>query len=189
MLGSSGFVLSQAFQSFQKNRETPLSLPGLFIGQAVQTLSPLTTAQRQQPLSKIHALRRQTTHVGAAVRRVLPALDEAALNHTVNDACGGGQRGAKLIRDHSHTAVAVTTQRKKRPQLRHRELYREPIVMNGRPQKPENNFQVNDEALGNSVSGFGYFHSLKVFYSAAHVNASRPLILFNRLRVSGRLLR
>ena len=189
MLGSGSFGLPQTFQSFQKNRKTALRLPGLFIAQAVQALSPLAAAQRQQPLSKIHALRRQAAHVGTAVRGILPALDEAALNHTVNDARGGGQRGAKLIGDHSHTAVAVTAQGKKRPQLRHREFYREPIVMNGRPQKPENNLQVNNEALGNFVSGFGYFHSLKVFYSAAHVNASRPLMLFDRLRMSGRLLR
>ena len=189
MLGSGGFVLPQAFQSLKQNRETALRLSGLFIGQAVQSLSPLAAAQRQQPLSKVHALRRQAAHVGAAVRGVLPALDEAALNHSVDNARGSGQRGAKLIGDHSHTAVAVPAQGKKRPQLRHRELYREPIVMNGRPQKPENNLQVNNEALGNSVSGFGYFHSLKVFYSAAHVNASRPFMHFNRLRVSGRLLR
>lgn len=189
MLGSSGFVLSQTFQSFQKNRKTALRLRGLFIAQAVQPFPPLAAAQRQQPLSEVHTLRCQATHVGAAVCRILPALDETALNHTVNDARGGGQRGAKLIGDHSHTAVAVPAQRKERPQLRHRELYREPIVMNGRPQKPENNLQVNNEALGNFASGFGYFHSLKVFYSGAHVNASRPLMPFDRLRESGRLLR
>ena len=142
------FSLLDSFKPFKQNGKAFLRSLGLPRRQRVQALFPCAAAQVQQPLRHVDALRRKAADIGSPVSRVLPPLDEPALNKAVDHACGAGKRCSQLVCDDSHPAIAMAAQREERPQLGHRELDGEPIIGNRRPEQAEDVFQIANEALG-----------------------------------------